>query len=140
MLLGIVTSSIHKVPPPWLGFAMLFGLLLCGTLRKKELKEKVDWTFLLYLGGITGIVAAFNYLGLDTVLGAALPGLGTPVERKIVGVSACTAGALLPANITTTTPSSSATAARESATFRRRSVYVPALVMPHLALLGHCCS
>jgi di/tricarboxylate transporter len=77
MLLGIVTSSIHKVQPPWLGFAMLFGLLLCGMLRKKELKEKVDWTFLLYLGGITGIVATFNYLGLDAVLGAALPGLGT---------------------------------------------------------------
>jgi divalent anion:Na+ symporter, DASS family len=77
MLLGIVTSSIHKVPPPWLGFAMLFGLLLCGMLRKKELKEKVDWTFLLYLGGITGIVATFNYLGLDTLLGAALPGLGS---------------------------------------------------------------
>ncbi len=76
MLLGIITSSIHKVQPPWLGFAMLFGLLLCGTLRKKELKEKVDWTFLLYLGGITGIVAAFNYLGLDAVLGASLPGLG----------------------------------------------------------------
>ncbi|MGZ3241085.1 MAG: SLC13 family permease, partial [Burkholderiaceae bacterium] len=69
MLLGIITSSIHKVPPPWLGFAMLFGLLLCGMLRKKELKEKVDWTFLLYLGGITGIVATFNYLGLDAVLG-----------------------------------------------------------------------
>ncbi|MBI1892329.1 MAG: anion permease [Burkholderiales bacterium] len=76
MLIGIVTSSIHKVQPPWLGFAMLFGLLLCGTLRKKELKEKVDWTFLLYLGGITGIVATFNYLGLDALLGSALPGLG----------------------------------------------------------------
>lgn len=82
MLLGIITSSIHKVPPPWLGFAMLFGLLLCGTLRKKELKEKVDWTFLLYLGGITGIVAAFNYLGLDAVLGAALPGLGSYMRNN----------------------------------------------------------
>jgi DASS family divalent anion:Na+ symporter len=76
MLIGIVTSSIHKVQPPWLGFALLFGLLLCGTLRKKELKEKVDWTFLLYLGGITGIVAAFNYLGLDAALGSAVPWLG----------------------------------------------------------------
>lgn len=76
MMVGIVTSSIHKVQPPWLGFAMLFGLLLCGTLQKKELKEKVDWTFLLYLSGITGIVAAFDHLGLDNMLGAALPGLG----------------------------------------------------------------
>jgi len=76
MVTGIVTSSLHKVQAPWLGFAMLFGLLLCGTLDKKELKEKVDWTFLLYLSGITGIVAAFNHLGLDRALGAHLPVLG----------------------------------------------------------------
>lgn len=76
LMIGLVTSSIHKVQPPWLGFAMLFGLLLCGTLNKKELKEKVDWIFLLYLSGITGMVAAFNFLGLDKELGNALPGLG----------------------------------------------------------------
>ena len=76
MVVGIVTSSLHKVQAPWLGFAMLFGLLLCGTLDKKELKEQVDWTFLLYLSGITGIVAAFNHLGLDRALGAHLPALG----------------------------------------------------------------
>jgi divalent anion:Na+ symporter, DASS family len=82
MIIGIVTSSIHKVQPSWLGFAMLFGLLLCGTLHKKELKEKIDWTFLLYLSGITGIVAAFDYLGLDKVLGAALPGLGAYIHSN----------------------------------------------------------
>lgn len=76
MAAGIVTVSLHKVQAPWLGFAMLFGLLLCGTLDKQELKEKVDWTFLLYLSGITGIVAAFNHLGLDRALGARLPDLG----------------------------------------------------------------
>lgn len=76
MMVGIITSSIHKVQPPWLGFTMLFGLLLCGVLNKKELKEKVDWTFLLYLSGITGIVASFSYLGLDKELGASLPMLG----------------------------------------------------------------
>lgn len=80
MMVGIVTSSIHKMQPPWLGFAMLFGLLLCGTLNKKELKEKVDWTFLLYLSGITGIVAAFNHLGLDRQLGAALPDICTTMR------------------------------------------------------------
>jgi divalent anion:Na+ symporter, DASS family len=76
MLVGVVTSSLHKVQPPWLGFTMLFGLLLCGTLSRKELKEQVDWTFLLYLSGITGIVAAFTHLGLDRDLAARLPDLG----------------------------------------------------------------
>jgi len=76
MVTGIATCSVHKVQAPWLGFAMLFGLLLCGTLGKKELKEKVDWTFLLYLSGITGIVAAFGHLGLDRALGQHLMALG----------------------------------------------------------------
>jgi divalent anion:Na+ symporter, DASS family len=76
MGLGIVTSSVHKVEPSWLGFAMLYGLLLCGMLNRKEFKEKVDWTFLLYLAGITGIVAAFRHLGLDTSMTALLPLLG----------------------------------------------------------------
>jgi len=76
LFVGMVTSSIHKVQPPWLGFAVLFGLLLCGTLSKKELKEKVDWIFLLYLSGITGMVAAFISLGLDKELGSALPSIG----------------------------------------------------------------
>lgn len=76
MVVGIVTGAVHKVQAPWLGFTMLFGLLLCGTLGKQELKEKVDWTFLLYLSGITGIVAAFNHLGLDHELATRLPNLG----------------------------------------------------------------
>ncbi|MEV4781607.1 SLC13 family permease [Burkholderia sp. LMU1-1-1.1] len=80
MAAGIVTGSLHKVQAPWLGFAMLFGLLLYGTLGKQELKEKVDWTFLLYLGGITGIVAAFNHLGLDRALAARLPDLGAAMR------------------------------------------------------------
>lgn len=85
LVVGLVTSSIHKVQPPWLGFAVLFGLLLCGTLNKKELKEKVDWIFLLYLSGITGIVAAFNFLGLDKDLGHALPGLGDYMHANFNG-------------------------------------------------------
>lgn len=82
MVTGIVTGSLHKVQAPWLGFAVLFALLLAGTLDKKELKEKVDWTFLLYLSGITGIVAAFGHLGLDRALGAHLPALGDAMRER----------------------------------------------------------
>lgn len=83
LTLGLVTSSIHKVQPPWLGFAVMFGLLLCGTLDKKELKEKVDWVFLLYLSGITGLVAAFSYLKLDSTLASAMPELGEYMHNNL---------------------------------------------------------
>jgi di/tricarboxylate transporter len=81
MLVGLLTGSLHKVAPAWLGFSVLAGLLLFGTLDRQELKEKVDWTFLLYLSGVSGIVAAFHHLGLDGQLGAALPAMGSMMRE-----------------------------------------------------------
>lgn len=75
-ILGMLTASLHRISPPWLGLGILYGVLLFGSLSKKELKEKIDWPFLLYLSGLTGMVSAYNYLGLNYSLAAALPGLG----------------------------------------------------------------
>lgn len=85
VVLGIVSSSLHKVQPPWLVMAMLLGLLLFGVLRKKELIEQVDWTFLLYLGGVSGMVATLGYLGLDQVLGQGLPALSDLLQTHLQG-------------------------------------------------------
>lgn len=63
--LGIVTTSIHNIQPPWLGMAILYGLLLFGFLNKREFTEKTDWPGLIYLGTLIGIINTFNYLGLD---------------------------------------------------------------------------
>ena len=80
-MLGMVTSSIHGIQPPWVGLAILYALLLFGFLRKSEFKEKVDWPFLVYLGGIVGIVAAFNYVGLSAWMAQHLSGLGQYMQR-----------------------------------------------------------
>jgi DASS family divalent anion:Na+ symporter len=76
LIVGMTTPSLHGVQPPWLGLAVLYGLLLFGSLSKKELKEKTDWPFLLYLSGLTGLVGTFNHLGLDQMLANVFPGLG----------------------------------------------------------------
>jgi di/tricarboxylate transporter len=76
-MVGVVTSSIHHVSPPWLGLAILYGLLLFGFLRKHEFNASVDWPFLVYLGGLLGIINAFNYVGLDKWLGHYLAAFGT---------------------------------------------------------------
>lgn len=73
---GIVTVSLHKIASPWLGLAILFGILLFGIMDKKEFREKIDWPFLIYLGGIVGITRAINYLGLGRLIAANLPWLG----------------------------------------------------------------
>jgi di/tricarboxylate transporter len=75
-MVGVATSSLHKVASPWLGMAILFGILLFGALNKNEFREKIDWPFLIYLGGIVGITSAINYLGLGRVIAAQVPWLG----------------------------------------------------------------
>lgn len=72
---GIVTSTIHKIQPPWLGLAILFCLLAWGSLKKREFREKIDWPFLMYLGEVVGIIAIFNFLGLDKWIARNLAGL-----------------------------------------------------------------
>ena len=63
--LGVVTTSMHNVPPSWLGMAILYALLLFGLLRKNEFREKTDWPSLIYLGSLVGILNLFAYFGLD---------------------------------------------------------------------------
>lgn len=75
-VLGMMTASFHRIQPAFLSITIFFGLLLFGSLQKKEFTEKVDWPFLIYLGELTGLVSVFNYLGLDHRLATALPALG----------------------------------------------------------------
>ncbi|BAO28065.1 cyclic nucleotide-binding protein [Sulfuritalea hydrogenivorans sk43H] len=75
-MLGVATTSVHAIQPPWLGLAILYGLLLFGSLTKEEFREKIDWPFLLYLAGIVGLTAALNHLGLTRLLAEKLPELG----------------------------------------------------------------
>ncbi|MFZ3018166.1 MAG: SLC13 family permease [Gallionella sp.] len=74
--IGIVTTSIHNIQPPWMGMAILYGLLLFGFLSRSEFKEKTDWPGLVYLGTLIGVIGTFNYLGLDKLLTAELAVLG----------------------------------------------------------------
>ena len=74
--IGVVTTSVHNIQPPWIGVAVLYALLLFGFLRKNEFREKTDWPSLIYLGTLVGIIGVFNHLGLDKWLGHHLSGLG----------------------------------------------------------------
>ncbi|MBF0343921.1 MAG: anion permease [Nitrospirae bacterium] len=67
-LLGILTYSLHKIQPPWLAMSILYGLLIFGTLKKKDFKEKIDWPFLIYLATVVGIISTMKSVGLDTMI------------------------------------------------------------------------
>ncbi len=47
---------------------MLIGLLLSGTLGKKEFRDQLDWPMVFFLLGMDGITKIMEHLGLDLVL------------------------------------------------------------------------
>ena len=92
---GVVTTSIHNIQPPWLGVAVLYGLLLLGFLRKDEFRSRIDWPALVYLGTLVGMIAVFNYLGLDKWLGKYLAGIGALLEHNFAAFVAVLSAAII---------------------------------------------
>ncbi|MCG9969236.1 anion permease [Pelotomaculum terephthalicicum JT] len=64
-IVGVATSSIHKIDTPWVGLAVLYIFLSLGILSNEEFKKSINWPFLIYLGGMLGIIDAMSYLELD---------------------------------------------------------------------------
>ncbi len=73
---GIATSSIHKIQLPWVGLTVLYIVLAFGYLSKSDFRINIDWTFLVYLGTLLGLVRSMSYIGLDQQLGQHLLWLG----------------------------------------------------------------
>ncbi len=65
LLLSFLTVSIHRIAIPWISLAIISALLMFGFLNKSEFRRKVDWGFLVYLGGLIGMIATLQYLDMD---------------------------------------------------------------------------
>lgn len=66
---AVAMSSVHKVGPAWLALSVLYGLLLFSFLEKEEFQESIDWPFLMFLGGLVGLVNVMFYVGAEKLLG-----------------------------------------------------------------------
>lgn len=66
--LGILTTQHHHISGSWLGFSLLFLLLVLGYIKLEDFQRKVDWPYLFLLSSIVGISNTFKTLGLDTWL------------------------------------------------------------------------
>jgi len=64
-VIGIMTSSIHKIQPAWVGFAILSGLLMISALTTKDFRGQIDWPFLLMLASFVGLGKIFSVLGIE---------------------------------------------------------------------------
>ncbi|KAA6184525.1 cyclic nucleotide-binding domain-containing protein [Thiohalocapsa marina] len=82
-LLGVLTTSLHQIPPPWIGMSVFFILLALGLLTNTNVRRDINWPFLLLLAGMISIVQTMNYLGLDNVVAHKLEWLGVYMRESI---------------------------------------------------------
>ncbi len=82
-LLGVLTTSLHQVHPPWIGMAVLFILLALELFSETNVRRDINWPFLLLLAGMISIVHTMNYLGLDAVITNHLGRLGIYMHENI---------------------------------------------------------
>ncbi len=75
-IIGVLSSSVHKIQPPWIGLAILYLMLTLGCLSKRDMRENIDWPFLIMLGGFVGMVKTMSFLGIDAWLAEHLVWLG----------------------------------------------------------------
>jgi len=68
MAVGIATSSIHKVPIPLITFGVLCAVLVIGVLSRDQFIKQIDWSFLVLLASMIGILATMSYLGIEKTL------------------------------------------------------------------------
>lgn len=83
-MLFVILSSFHKINPAWIAFAVMFALLIIGALGKKELMSGIDWTFLLLLGSMIGLVKVMEHVGLNADLSRQLDMMESIMTRNFI--------------------------------------------------------
>lgn len=67
-LVGSATVGWHHVKPPYLAGCVLLGLLLTGTMLRKDFRTSLDWPQIFFLLGLDSLVRIMDYLGLQQAL------------------------------------------------------------------------
>jgi len=70
-LVGSATVAWHHVKPSYLAGCVLLGLLLTGTLLRKDFQRQVDWPMIFFLLGMDSMMRIMDHLGLAQALAVA---------------------------------------------------------------------
>lgn len=93
---AVATVSAHKIDHRLLALAVVCGYLVLGTLGKDQLNLHIDWSSLILLGTVIGIVATMLHVGLHTAIGTELTWLtDLMTHRPRVFVALLAAGVVL---------------------------------------------
>ena len=66
--LGIFTVESHQILHVWISLLTLFLLLMLRAISLEEFRKKTSWDELVFLGGISGMLAAIDYLKITDFL------------------------------------------------------------------------
>ncbi|MDM8564076.1 SLC13 family permease [Candidatus Halobeggiatoa sp. HSG11] len=83
LIAGIVTTSMHKIKPAWIGLALMFLFLAMETMPKDDFRKKIDWPFLFLLGTLIGLAKAISFLGIDQMISLHLSGLAGLMKENL---------------------------------------------------------
>jgi di/tricarboxylate transporter len=64
-LAGWLGKPLHGISEAWVAIAALLVLLLTRVLNKNNLKNNVDWGYLLFLGVISSLAVIMSHLKID---------------------------------------------------------------------------
>jgi hypothetical protein len=73
---AVATVSAHKIDHRLLALTIVCGYLVLGTLGKDQLNLHIDWSTLILLGTVIGMIATIEYVNLHVVIASALLPLG----------------------------------------------------------------
>ncbi|TVZ39831.1 di/tricarboxylate transporter [Alteromonadaceae bacterium 2753L.S.0a.02] len=68
LLLGLTFSSVHKLDIAWVSMAILFYLMMFGFLGQRQFRASIDWSFLVFLGALIGMVNVIRETGINVWL------------------------------------------------------------------------
>lgn len=81
-LIGIATSSLHKISLPWIGLMILYATLSLGFINHKDFRNSIDWTFLIFLASLIGFIKTFSYIGLDVIFAQKFGWVGLFMQKN----------------------------------------------------------
>lgn len=94
-LAAVASVNIHKVDHRLVALTIVCGYLLLGQLGKVELNLHIDWSTLMLLGSVIGVISAIVSVNLHEVIAAEWPWLTNTMKYQPRLFVAMLAGAVL---------------------------------------------
>ncbi len=81
--LGMITQSLHGLPPQLIGLFILFSLLILEILTRENFQSLINWPGLFLLGSLIGLINFFNYAHLNILIVEQLGWLGAYIKNDL---------------------------------------------------------